>query len=123
MWQQCPNCKGSGTTFYPLSHSTSAVCTVCKGYKIISELTGLPPISESVKVVSKNTQDADLELIAVPVTYVIADGSSEYPKYYCEHESSFGGDISTATTFATEQLAKDFIVASDWSEWAYVEEN
>ena len=62
MWQQCPNCKGSGTTFYPLSHSTSAVCTVCKGYKIISELTGLPPISESVKVVSKNTQDADFDI-------------------------------------------------------------
>jgi DnaJ-class molecular chaperone len=43
MWQQCPNCKGSGTTFYPLSHSTSAVCTVCKGHKIINELTSLPP--------------------------------------------------------------------------------
>ena len=41
MWQQCPNCKGSGTTFCPLSHSTSAVCTVCKGHKLISELTGL----------------------------------------------------------------------------------
>jgi len=49
MWQQCPNCKGSGTVLYPLSHSTSAVCTVCRGHKIISELTGLPPISEPVK--------------------------------------------------------------------------
>lgn len=73
-------------------------------------------------IANEKLEDADLELIAVPVEYVIADGSSEYPKYYCEHETSFCGDISSATTFKTEEEAKDFIVASDWSEWAYVEE-
>ena len=72
---------------------------------------------------SEKLEDADLELIAVPVMYVIADGSGDFPKWYDENETRFGGDISNATTFATEQLAKDFIVANDWSEWAYVEEN
>jgi hypothetical protein len=74
-------------------------------------------------IASKKLEDADLELIAVPVMYVIADGSGDFPKWYDENETIFGGDISNATTFATEQLAKDFIVANDWSELAYVEEN
>ena len=73
-------------------------------------------------IASEKLEDADLELIAVPVEYIIADGSSEYPKYYYEHETSFGGDISSATTFKTEEEAKAFIVASEWSEWAYTEE-
>lgn len=43
MWQKCPICNGTGTTFYPLSSSTSAVCTVCDGRKIISYANGNPP--------------------------------------------------------------------------------
>ena len=74
-------------------------------------------------IASEKLEDADLELIAVPVMYVIADGSGDFPKWYDENEPRFGGDLSNATTFATEQLAKDFIVANDWSEFAYVEEN
>ncbi len=74
-------------------------------------------------IASEKLEDADLELIAVPVMYVIADGSGDFTKWYDENETRFGGDISNATTFATEQLAKDFIVANDWSEWAYIEEN
>jgi hypothetical protein len=74
-------------------------------------------------IASEKLEDADLELIAVPVMYVIADGSGDFPKWYDENESRFGGDISNATTFATEQLATSVIVANDWSEWAYIEEN
>jgi len=74
-------------------------------------------------IANEKLEDAELELIAVPVMYVIADGSGDFPKWYDENESRFGGDISNATTFKTEKEAKDFIVSSDWSEWAYVEEN
>lgn len=46
MWQKCPNCNGAGVTYYPMSISTSAVCDVCKGRKIIHQLSGLPPASK-----------------------------------------------------------------------------
>ena len=55
-WQTCPLCKGSGIDhnfpskrdmgfFGPegLKFTEGAECTVCKGKKIISEITGLPP--------------------------------------------------------------------------------
>lgn len=45
MWQTCPICNGTGRV--PQDGFTSAcyqTCTVCNGYKIINELTGLPPI-------------------------------------------------------------------------------
>jgi DnaJ-class molecular chaperone len=44
MWQKCPVCNGTGKVSDTLSNSTSATCTVCQGKKIISELTGLPPV-------------------------------------------------------------------------------
>jgi DnaJ-class molecular chaperone len=40
MWQACPICRGNGVTLI------DETCTVCKGKKIISELTGLPPASK-----------------------------------------------------------------------------
>jgi hypothetical protein len=43
MWQKCPICLGSGIVF--TSSGTSHItCSVCNGRKIISELTGLPPV-------------------------------------------------------------------------------
>lgn len=39
MWQVCPICKGTGND----PNVKHEQCTVCKGKKIISELTGLPP--------------------------------------------------------------------------------
>ena len=48
MWQICPICNGTGRV--PQDGFTSAcyqTCTVCNGYKIISELTGLPPTTVS----------------------------------------------------------------------------
>lgn len=42
MWQKCPICNGDG--FIPTSgSSTSRMCPTCKGMRIISESTGLPP--------------------------------------------------------------------------------
>ena len=43
MWQKCPICNGTGKD--PLFQEK--YCTVCNGYKIINELTGLPPIKNS----------------------------------------------------------------------------
>lgn len=44
MWQKCPICDGEGRiTSNGLSSSVHQVCPVCKGARIISELTGLPP--------------------------------------------------------------------------------
>lgn len=53
--------------------------------------------------------------------YVIVDGSCEFFKYYSENESRFGGDLSTATTFKTEEEAEQIIVDNEWSKWAYVQ--
>jgi hypothetical protein len=41
-WMVCPLCKGSGNQ--ELIKSGYTICTVCTGAKIISELTGRPPI-------------------------------------------------------------------------------
>ena len=53
MYQKCPLCNGLGMTPEPfgLSNQSTALCTVCKGSKIISELTGQPPVvlKEEVK--------------------------------------------------------------------------
>ena len=40
MFQKCPICEGSGEVPSNLLDTT---CSVCKGEKIISTLTGLPP--------------------------------------------------------------------------------
>jgi prepilin-type processing-associated H-X9-DG protein len=40
MYQECPTCKGSGKTHQNIFN----ICHTCKGTKIISQITGLPPI-------------------------------------------------------------------------------
>jgi hypothetical protein len=57
MWQKCPICNGSGRDFTPLSNSSSSICSVCDGSKIISELTGLPPS------LSINNEGLDLKML------------------------------------------------------------
>ena len=42
MWKKCPICNGTGKDPQCLDKH----CTVCNGYKIISELTGLPPVTK-----------------------------------------------------------------------------
>jgi len=43
MYQKCPICNGTGTNIIPLSEMT-VPCSVCNGAKIISDVTGLPPV-------------------------------------------------------------------------------
>ena len=46
MWQKCPICNGSGVEPTPTWRSLKyCTCTTCKGEKIISTFTGLPPNS------------------------------------------------------------------------------
>jgi len=49
MWQKCPICNGEGKIFGNFgsftSMNTSIICSTCKGHKIISTITGLPPSS------------------------------------------------------------------------------
>lgn len=63
MWQKCPICNGLGTVpNYGMSSSTSSVCSVCKGQKIISELTGQPPgISVSTSNTTTNIENIEDE--------------------------------------------------------------
>lgn len=44
IWQKCPVCDASGRVSLPLSNNTFETCTVCKGTKIISTITGKPPV-------------------------------------------------------------------------------
>jgi len=41
-WQKCPVCEGKGWCPDEIL-LTRHECSICKGYKIISELTGKPP--------------------------------------------------------------------------------
>ncbi|HRI34984.1 MAG TPA: hypothetical protein PLD02_14645 [Saprospiraceae bacterium] len=58
-YQACPICNGSGTVFSPLSSTTSAICTVCNGKKIIDTVTGLPPTYTAA--VNTDFKDANME--------------------------------------------------------------
>lgn len=40
-WQKCPVCEGAGCT--GIGFPYGATCSVCKGQKIISDITGTPP--------------------------------------------------------------------------------
>jgi hypothetical protein len=44
-WQLCPKCNGEGLRFNlnGTTCTTSAICDVCNGKKIISQIMGLPP--------------------------------------------------------------------------------
>lgn len=48
MYQTCPICKGKGYTSEPFGIGTSITCPTCKGRRIISELSGEPPVDNSV---------------------------------------------------------------------------
>lgn len=52
MWQKCPICNGVGGVFSRMLQINEA-CSTCNGTKIISELTGLPPV-KSMDTVSQN---------------------------------------------------------------------
>lgn len=43
-WQQCPVCKGEGVKGFMKIRSLQFRCDVCNGKKIISKLTGQPPL-------------------------------------------------------------------------------
>lgn len=61
MWQKCPICNGTGVVpSHGITSSSSTLCTVCKGAKIISEVTGLPPDNAAVtlKGISTGTSTA-----------------------------------------------------------------
>ena len=50
MWQECPVCKGKGEVLRDgFTNSVFQTCKVCKGARIISKLTGLPPDYEANK--------------------------------------------------------------------------
>ena len=60
-YQKCPCCNGTGKEHNSNFNETSSVYTVCKGHKIISELTGLPP-GEVKKELKTNFADIYREL-------------------------------------------------------------
>ncbi len=47
MWQICPLCNGTGKISDTTTSSCYQTCTVCGGFKIINEITGLPPVSKT----------------------------------------------------------------------------
>lgn len=54
-WQRCPICNGIGQVENYGSSSLFSVCTTCEGKKIISEITGLPPVYESTQPSTQKT--------------------------------------------------------------------
>jgi hypothetical protein len=60
MWQSCPVCKGEGRVRSDLYINMPEVqCSVCKGRKIISTLTGHPPAVTKVQEEKPLTGVAD----------------------------------------------------------------
>jgi hypothetical protein len=67
-FQKCPICNGSGDNPFMLELPREAYpCPTCKGARIISELTGLPPQKESTKNVREMStflKDAQINIFA-----------------------------------------------------------
>ncbi len=59
MFQECPICKGEGTITVSNTVSyTKKSCPTCEGTRIISTLTGLPPVvSEKKETLDKCSAD------------------------------------------------------------------
>jgi len=45
-WQKCPVCNGTGMNTSPGTFSGIQSCPTCNGHRIISEISGLPPVYE-----------------------------------------------------------------------------
>ena len=50
MWQKCPICNGTGISPIPDGINTTSQCPTCLGARIISEISGLPPVQYQGKV-------------------------------------------------------------------------
>lgn len=50
MWQKCPICNGMGISPIPHGMNTTPQCPTCLGARIISEISGLPPVQYQGKV-------------------------------------------------------------------------
>ena len=52
MWQKCPICNGTGIIPNEFNNSSAwspfITCTVCNGFRIISKITGLPPVTQNI---------------------------------------------------------------------------
>jgi hypothetical protein len=55
-WQKCPICEGTGVYPGPGTFSNVPTCPTCKGKRIISTVSGQPPIDGGVYVYSQSTQ-------------------------------------------------------------------
>lgn len=62
MWQKCPICNGTGSVPAILSTTSSQICTVCNGAKIISKLNGLPPANYSFEKSDKSQDFRDAKM-------------------------------------------------------------
>lgn len=89
-WQRCPICNGTGIDPNPGLGSSNAcpVCPTCEGKRIISELTGLPPVTGPVyqyPTVSSPTV-IDPVILIKP-----ADLPSDWRQFYtlCETQNPF----------------------------------
>lgn len=50
MWQKCPICKGTGQDESWLVHNGGKPkCPACNGKRIINDLTGKPPIDDTIE--------------------------------------------------------------------------
>ena len=58
MWQKCPICNGKGVVFDTfLQINSTNICPTCRGQRIISELTGVPPgTSIEIKTLIENDE-------------------------------------------------------------------
>lgn len=58
MWQKCPMCNGTGSDPSWLVHNGNIPkCPVCKGERIINELTGKPPKSNKTETLKSSNID------------------------------------------------------------------
>ncbi len=67
MFQKCPLCNGTGIHTHILNTGNPTIkCDVCKGQKIISQLTGKPPVEEPYNIIRYKMSGNPFETMNYP---------------------------------------------------------
>lgn len=61
MWQKCPICNGTGVDQQNSTPNKMATCPTCNGKRIISEVSGLPPIYPIEREEAERKQRYDMQ--------------------------------------------------------------
>jgi len=115
-YQKCPNCNGTGKEYPQYWNGTTISCSVCNGYKIISELTGLPPSqntrTDNMKKKTNITTYKTTKDIIIPKGTIIDDNGDSQFQFVLGYGKNFAQiiDVVDMEGMFAEKLLEEITV-------------